>query len=115
MNRIFMQATVLWYMGTFTFARTALNFFFARADIFEAMRLTNCVYIIVFTLLGLNSSAQPSQNLQFIHFSEEHRLPLIDYNSILQDQKGYIWFGLSDKGLIRYDGYSFRMFEQDPF
>lgn len=34
-------------------------------------------------------------------------------SAILQDQKGFIWFGTKD-GLNRYDGYNFQVFKNDP-
>jgi PAS domain S-box-containing protein len=36
-----------------------------------------------------------------------------EISSILQDEKGFIWFGTSD-GLCRYDGYECVVFENDP-
>ncbi len=79
------------------------------------MRFTNCICIIVLCLLQLNGAPQPVQNIQFTHFSEEHGLPLYTYLSILQDKKGYMWFGSDWKGVMKYDGYSFKIFQQDPF
>ena len=80
---------------------------------FYAIRLMNC--IIGFTFLQLNIDAQTPQNIQFNHFSLEHGLPLHTYHTILQDKKGYMWFGTDWKGLLKYDGYSFKVFVQDPF
>lgn len=34
-------------------------------------------------------------------------------NAVIQDQKGFLWFGTED-GLNRYDGYSFKVFKHDP-
>lgn len=39
--------------------------------------------------------------------------PNIVVNSMIQDSRGYMWFGTSD-GLIKYDGYSFITFRNDP-
>ena len=79
------------------------------------MRLTDLGYAVVLALLQLTSSAQPQKNIQFHHFSEEYNLPLFSYSSIFQDKKGYIWFGTDWHGLVKYDGYSFKFFNQDPF
>jgi ligand-binding sensor domain-containing protein len=80
-----------------------------------AMRLTDWSCVVVLALIQLTSSAQPQKNIQFHHFSEEHKLPSHSYSSILQDKKGYIWFGTDWHGLIKYDGYTFKFFNQDPF
>ncbi len=92
-----------------------MKIFFFTGKYSAAIRLTDWGYIIVLTLLQLTSSAQPQKNIQFHHFSEEHGLSQTWVESILQDKKGYMWFGLAWGGLIKYDGYSFKIFEQDPF
>lgn len=43
------------------------------------------------------------------NFGVEQGLPSTETYDILQDQKGYIWVS-SDRGVSRYDGYSFRNF-----
>lgn len=52
--------------------------------------------------------------IQFDHFSADHGLSQTVFQSILQDKKGYMWFGTFN-GLIKYDGYSFTTFKADPF
>jgi serine phosphatase RsbU (regulator of sigma subunit)/ligand-binding sensor domain-containing protein len=49
----------------------------------------------------------------FEHLSVKQGLSQADVNCILQDSKGFIWFGTQD-GLNRYDGYGFRVFKHDP-
>src|SRR6476469_1981933 len=71
------------------------------------------MYIILFTLLSSISPAQPANNIQFNHFSNEHGLSQTVFTSILQDRKGYMWFG-SFTGLLKFDGYKFISFNPDP-
>jgi serine phosphatase RsbU (regulator of sigma subunit)/ligand-binding sensor domain-containing protein len=49
----------------------------------------------------------------FEHLSVKQGLSQADVNCILQDSKGFIWFGTQD-GLNRYDGYGLRVFKHDP-
>lgn len=44
--------------------------------------------------------------VSYKNFTTEHGLPSSQVYDILQDSKGYIWFG-TDRGLCRYDGYEF--------
>ena len=54
-----------------------------------------------------------NQNLQFERLSVEHGLSQSTVNCILQDSKGYMWFGTLN-GLNKYDGYSFSNYRHDP-
>jgi ligand-binding sensor domain-containing protein len=56
--------------------------------------------------IGLQAQSQP----QFTHFSVDDGLSENNVVSILQDRKGFMWFGTYD-GLNKYDGYSFRSFK----
>lgn len=38
---------------------------------------------------------------------------MVTINCILQDRKGFMWFGTQD-GLNRYDGYDFKIYKHDP-
>ena len=52
-------------------------------------------------------------NLKFSHLTVEDGLSQSSVTCILQDQKGFLWFGTQD-GLNRYDGYRFKIFKNDP-
>ena len=43
------------------------------------------------------------------HFGEEEGLPGTKIFDLFQDSRGYIWVG-TDVGLVRYDGYQFRLY-----
>src|SRR5437588_5303882 len=50
--------------------------------------------------------------LEFEHLSIEQGLSQSDVCCILQDGKGFVWFGTQD-GLNMYDGYGFRVYRHD--
>ena len=55
-----------------------------------------------------------NENIKFRHLSSDNGLSQNFVSCILQDQKGFMWFGTKD-GLNRYDGYSFVVYQHDPF
>ncbi|WNJ20070.1 two-component regulator propeller domain-containing protein [Pontibacter sp. G13] len=63
----------------------------------------------VLILSGVNSGWSQSREIIFDHLSTEDGLSQNDVNCILQDRKGFMWFGTND-GLDRYDGYSFQSY-----
>ena len=67
--------------------------------------------ILVFLLLpGLFTRSQP---YYFRHYQVENGLSNNAVICSLQDKKGFLWFGTKD-GLDRFDGYSFKVFRNDP-
>lgn len=60
----------------------------------------------ILTLLGA------TEKYYFRHLGMEQGLSQSSVLCILQDQKGFMWFGTKD-GLNRYDGVSFRIFKYD--
>lgn len=77
------------------------------------MRLTNAIYLLSFFVWGSTSFSQPSKNILFDRFSEQHGISLSRHFYVFQDKKGYIWFGPT-LGLVKYDGYSFTTHYSDP-
>lgn len=51
--------------------------------------------------------------LRFDHIGIEEGLSQSSVRVILQDSRGFMWFGTED-GLNRYDGYTFKTFKPDP-
>ena len=62
--------------------------------------------------LSLNAIADPGNHLDQLSLNEG--LSQSQVQAILQDSRGYVWFGTQD-GLNRYDGYQIRQFHNDPF
>ena len=54
-----------------------------------------------------------SQDIKFEHLSVAQGLSLSWAVCILQDSRGFMWFG-TDEGLNKYDGYKFTIFRHDP-
>src|SRR6266700_2373410 len=53
------------------------------------------------------------ETLPFTHISLEKAPALGIVNRMVQDNQGFLWFGFYH-GLLRYDGYQFRAFLQEP-
>ena len=52
--------------------------------------------------------------LKFEHLSIDQGLSQVSVNAIIQDHRGFLWFGTRD-GLNRFDGYEFRVYRHNPF
>lgn len=59
-----------------------------------------------------SSSSDYYSDIKFERISIEHGLSQITVQAILQDSKGFLWFGTED-GLNRYDGYNFITYRTD--
>ena len=61
---------------------------------------TNIVYVSAYT------------NINFKNITSEDGLSQGTVETIIQDDKGYIWLGTND-GLCRYNGYEFKIYKHD--
>jgi len=77
----------------------------------EALFLFFCL-LMVFKV-SKSEAIDAVNNLNFDFYSQEHGLSSNQIHSILQDKKGWMWFGTS-QGACRFDGYKFTVFKNDP-
>jgi PAS domain S-box-containing protein len=73
--------------------------------------------LLLFSVLGALISpgtlnAQASDDINFEHISIEHGLSQGTVSCIIQDNRGFMWFG-TENGLNRYDGHEFRPYTYD--
>ncbi|GJM33138.1 MAG: histidine kinase [Saprospiraceae bacterium] len=64
--------------------------------------------ILLFGFVAIISLAQSPQPF-FRNFTTDHGLPSPEVYEIIQDSKGFIWFG-TDNGVSRFNGYEFENF-----
>ncbi|HKZ66421.1 MAG TPA: two-component regulator propeller domain-containing protein [Chitinophagaceae bacterium] len=93
----------------------------------RSARLNSFVYIYIFTVthfslickttilaaLLLIVTSIAGQSYYFRHYQVENGLSNNAVICSAQDKKGFLWFGTKD-GLDRFDGYSFKIFRNDP-
>src|SRR5258706_2929218 len=70
------------------------------------------IFLLLF-LSKANAQSFSGSTIRFNHFSTDHGLSQTVFHAIVQDKKGYIWFG-TNNGLIKFDGYTFTTFQLDP-
>jgi two-component system sensor histidine kinase ChiS len=69
------------------------------------------IMVLVFVLAILNFARENS--ICFEHISSEQGLSQDVVSCILQDSRGFMWFGTQD-GLNRFDGYGFKKYKYNP-
>jgi len=69
--------------------------------------------IFCLIVLSIIQSNAQNESLHFEHIGIEDGLLNENITAILQDSKGFIWFGTFD-GLYKYDAYSFTKYQFDP-
>jgi PAS domain S-box-containing protein len=77
-------------------------------------RKLKIVFIINVLLLSFLSSLYSQKNdIKFDRLSTKEGIPHSTVFSIIQDSKGFLWFGTRN-GIARYDGYNFKIFQHNP-
>jgi ligand-binding sensor domain-containing protein/class 3 adenylate cyclase len=76
------------------------------------MRYLKWLFIICI-FLGKSLSACAQNNIKFYNLSIKQGLSQSTVHCVLQDRKGFMWFGTQD-GLNQYDGYNFNVFYHNP-
>jgi len=66
------------------------------------------IIILMFNILLISNTG----NIRFKHFLSNEIPPRV-FNSIVQDNKGFMWFG-SQSGLFRFDGYNLVSYKPKP-
>ena len=74
--------------------------------------LAICMIWLIHVTISL-ASESPLSNYRFAHLTIDEGLSQNVVTAILQDERGFMWFGTQD-GLNRYDGYRFLTFKHDP-
>jgi two-component system sensor histidine kinase ChiS len=75
--------------------------------------ITNQVKLALIILLMASALYGQVENIRFDHISIKEGLSQVSVNCILQDKKGFMWFGTQD-GLNRYNGYDFVIYRHNP-
>jgi len=70
------------------------------------------LFFAIWILLVFNDIL-PQNHIAFKHLTINEGLSSTSVTCIIQDKKGFMWFGTQD-GLNRYDGYNFKVFKNNP-
>jgi signal transduction histidine kinase/CheY-like chemotaxis protein/ligand-binding sensor domain-containing protein len=77
-----------------------------KRNLFRAFYFFSCVLLFLIATSALGQKL----NLKFKQISIAEGLSQTNVTCILQDKRGFMWFGTKD-GLNRYDGYSFKVYK----
>lgn len=70
-------------------------------------------YFLLVALLFVQTANAQHQNVRFSHLTTNQGLSQNNVTCILQDRRGFMWFGTQD-GLNKYDGYAYTLYRNDP-
>src|SRR5688572_161056 len=89
-----------------------LNKSFCSEDPVILMNKNRTIFFIALQMLFSFAIGQ-EQRIRFEHHETSNGLSQSNVSCILQDSRGFMWFGTRD-GLNRYDGYKFTVYRNDP-
>lgn len=90
------------------FQGVTLRFRFATAVKNTIERIVGVMLLLLFIFPG--SLLAQNEDLKFERIGQEQGLAASSVMSILQDRRGFMWFGTQD-GLFRYDGYGMTVYK----
>ncbi|GAB3013705.1 hybrid sensor histidine kinase/response regulator [Spirosoma pulveris] len=70
-------------------------------------------FLILSGLIVLRLAQAQSYTVRFTHLTTDQGLSQNNVTCILQDKRGFMWFGTRD-GLNKFDGYNFTLYQNDP-
>jgi ligand-binding sensor domain-containing protein len=71
------------------------------------------VFVLFISCIACGELPAQTPSLYFEKLTTQNGLSHNKVNCIIQDRRGFIWFG-TDDGLNRYDGYNFTVFRHEP-
>src|SRR5882724_34402 len=74
--------------------------------------MIRCLILFFLQAIGIAAVSQ-KQHIRLEHLGTDMGLSQSNASCILQDSRGFMWFGTQD-GLNRYDGYKFTVYKHDP-
>lgn len=74
------------------------------------LRLLN-ILLLLFSLSLTPLTAQTLSQIEVL--TTDNGLPFRDVSAVTQDSLGFMWFGTT-QGLLKYDGYSFKLYNNNP-
>lgn len=77
----------------------------------RALNYFNLLFIVLLLFGSFNYAS--AQELKFSHITADQGLSMGVVNCVLQDSRGFMWFGTQD-GLNKYDGYNITVFKHNP-
>ncbi len=75
--------------------------------------IISALFLVVVLFLGASNVTAQSYDYRFHNLSIDDGLSNSGISNIIQDSLGYIWVATSE-GLNRYDGYTFKVYKNDP-